>query len=470
MRYPVIALVSLLLLSTILPAGTAQPPVVAASPPALMTELTTRADLSPSQQQRINQLAAQAKEGTLKLVRINTTAAFGDALRLGVTGGEAVLHTETMERRSEREFSWSGADLPPQDPGVVTGTRAVLVARDGEMFGTIHRGTTILELRPVGSGLHALFEPDFRKLPPEHPDGTGGEHPRLKRKQPAATDPPSPSLDAEPKARADERPPAIAAPLVPCSPIDVLVAYTAAAAKRVGNVDLLVSLAEKETNNSYANSQILSRIHVVHAYQTTYEETGSVLVDLASFRDSVDGIMDEVHHFRDLYGADLAVLIVDNADACGLAADIYADADNAFALVRADCATGYYSFGHEIGHLRGARHNPEADPDNEPYPYCHGYFDKSLKVRTVMSYDCDGGCTRIDYWAGPNVRYSGKPLGTAGLHEDARVLDETSCRVAGFRTSQRAGLAGPPRISPATVLSPRPAGTLPAQAAPGGEK
>jgi hypothetical protein len=151
--------------------------------------------------------------------------------------------------------------------------------------------------------------------------------------------------------------------------------------------------------------------------------------------------MDEVHTHRDTYKADVCVLIIDNPSACGLASAIMATEASAFCAVHWDCATGYYSFAHEIGHLQGARHNPEVDPNTSPFPYGHGYLYIPDGWRTIMAYNhssCPGGyCTRVQYWSNPGIIYppSGVPTGTAATHDNARVLDETAFTVANFRVS-----------------------------------
>ena len=56
------------------------------------------------------------------------------------------------------------------------------------------------------------------------------------------------------------------------------------------------------------------------------------------------------------YQADVAVLIVDDADGCGQATRVGADEDEAFAVVHHACAKANFSLVHEIGHLIGASH------------------------------------------------------------------------------------------------------------------
>ena len=93
----------------------------------------------------------------------------------------------------------------------------------------------------------------------------------------------------------------------------------------------------------------------MHAYQNNYVEVGEHFDHLWRFADRSDGYMDEIHGLREKYDADVAVLIVDDDKGCGLSTRVFADVDDAFAVVHHDCATVDYSVAHEIGHLIGAR-------------------------------------------------------------------------------------------------------------------
>ena len=58
--------------------------------------------------------------------------------------------------------------------------------------------------------------------------------------------------------------------------------------------------------------------------------------------------------------ADAAALITWSLPGCGVAYT-YTYANGAtLSVTRKNCATGYYSFGHELGHNFGCNHNPEA--------------------------------------------------------------------------------------------------------------
>ena len=143
--------------------------------------------------------------------------------------------------------------------------------------------------------------------------------------------------------------------------------------------------------------------------------------------------MDNLHALRNQNAADVAMIVLNNSSSCGLASAIGANASTAFAAVARACTTGYYSFAHEIGHLQSARHDPAADPTNRPYAYGHGYRSPTSAWRTIMAYNCNAGCPRINYWSSPNRTYGGQAMGTATRSDNARVLNTTRGRLAAFR-------------------------------------
>ena len=146
--------------------------------------------------------------------------------------------------------------------------------------------------------------------------------------------------------------------------------------------------------------------------------------------------MSDVRAHRDHSGADLVALIIAQPDYCGLADAIMAKASTAFAVVYYDCATGYFSFAHELGHLMGARHNEQTDPTKVPFTYGHGYLHISPPPswRTIMAYDCPSHCQRLPYWSNPMIKYGAVAMGTVATNDDARVLNSTAATVASFRS------------------------------------
>ena len=203
--------------------------------------------------------------------------------------------------------------------------------------------------------------------------------------------------------------------------IDVMIAYTKAAASSYGDiVREVIEPAIEAGNESFRLSGIgYIKLRLVHAYQTDYVESGDQFVHLWRFADTADNYMDEVHEQRDRYQADVAVLIVDDADGCGLATRVEADEDDAFAVVHHTCAKANFSLVHEIGHLIGASHERG---------YVHGN-----EWRDIMSYKANcGSCPRLPVWSNPEVLIGGAPAGSAG-HDNARVIAENVLRVAAFR-------------------------------------
>ena len=84
--------------------------------------------------------------------------------------------------------------------------------------------------------------------------------------------------------------------------------------------------------------------------------------DLSRVWGTSDGFMDGVHALRDTYKADMVSLIGTGytGGACGIAYVGNATvgfAPNAFSVVSLSCMTGYYSFGHELGHNMGLMHD-----------------------------------------------------------------------------------------------------------------
>ena len=232
------------------------------------------------------------------------------------------------------------------------------------------------------------------------------------------------------------------------SSIDVMIIYTDDA--RVGEGGLgpmraRIDLAMAETKAAYINAGVLTRLRLVHTEEISYAETGHLDVDLNRLANPSDGILDKVHTLRNMYGADMVALIVNNGgNGCGLAKDILATAATAFQVtVRPLCMTGNYTFGHEFGHLQGARHDLYADSASSPYAYGHGYVDLTNRWRTVMAYNDECAatppntyCPRLQYFSNPSVSYGGAPTGETGSSENAKVLNTTALTVANFRKAK----------------------------------
>ncbi|RPH63283.1 MAG: hypothetical protein EHM81_00390, partial [Chloroflexi bacterium] len=231
--------------------------------------------------------------------------------------------------------------------------------------------------------------------------------------------------------------------------IDVLVLYTQSAETAAGGeaaMQALVNLAITETNQSYVNSNIAQQITLVHAEKASgYTESSDFGVNLSRLQGKTDGYLDNVHALRDQYKADLVSLIINNTQYCGIAylmTDISPAFESlGFSVVHYDCATGYYSFGHELGHNMGARHDRYVDNTDTPdHAYAHGYAYPAASWRTIMAYNnaCTAvgkNCTRLQYWSNPATSHGGVPMGVAGTADNHTMLYDTGPTIANFRVS-----------------------------------
>ena len=208
--------------------------------------------------------------------------------------------------------------------------------------------------------------------------------------------------------------------------IDVMVVWTKAAecehnggsdgcsnvnAASEASMRAMIDLAFQESNSALQNSGSSTRLRLVHAYRDpNYVESGSAnaLNHMSSWS---DGIMDDLHDKRTQYGADAVAMIFTDPNTCGRARYNYPSvwASRMYSVTSWDCATGYYSFAHEIMHNLGVNHdrgasNACSDTANTNY----GFRSKEAQVRSVMAYSCRtnqcdgnpfGSCTRIPRFA-----------------------------------------------------------------------
>jgi peptidyl-Asp metalloendopeptidase len=209
--------------------------------------------------------------------------------------------------------------------------------------------------------------------------------------------------------------------------ITLLVAYTAGARAAVPDITARILQTIEETNAVYRNGRIAIRLVPVHLAEVAYEPEERLL-DLERLLDAFDGYLDEVHVWRDLYEADVVALVTE-MEWSTINASIMAVPATAFVIVHHErMGAPGYALLHEIGHLQGARHSPDADPALEPFSYGHGFRNDSL--RTIMATSRRIG---VPHFSGPDQVYQGLVLGDAGLHDNARVLRQTAVYISNFR-------------------------------------
>lgn len=370
-------------------------------------------------------MRADRSVSALNQMQIDSAAlsAESDRLEIQLAGNRTVVARRSGSRFSEDgTLVWEGYIEGKSSPAGADGraqpddllNTVTLVKSGDEIAGTLRIDGRLHKLSSLGRGQHVLASIDESKLPPDHP----AEYKSL----------PVANIGIE------DHGGKAAAGTKAISTIRVMVVITDRAKAKIGNITNFVNLAMSETNAGYSNSGVEITAQLAGTYTTSYVESGSMSTDLARIRGTSDGYMDSVHSLRNTNAADIVMFVIDNAASCGLASGIGSTAATAFAAVHYSCATGYYSFGHEMGHLQSARHDPTNDPSTTPYAYGHGYQYPAGGWRTIMAYACSTGtCNRINYWSNPAKLRNGVPMGTTTRSHNQRVLNTTKATIAAFR-------------------------------------
>ncbi len=324
---------------------------------------------------------------------------------------------------------------------------SVLVVREGRVMGTMRHDGKLYRIRSTPDGSHTVAEVDASRFPPDHKERAYQE--LVYQSKPATL---SPGLARGPREYAEFDQQTLLAgaangvgtsAITPSATlavpvIRVLVNYTSAAKTAAGDIDALIDLSLAETNQAYVNSGVNARVELAHKAAVTYTQSGTQETDNNRYAAASDGYMDEIHTQRNTYAADVGMLVVNDGDeSCGIARSIGATTTTAFATVHWDCSTGNLSFGHELGHLYGARHNPQNDGNTTPFAYGHGYWAPNAAWRTIMAYPCSAkSCARLNYWSSPlNTYTDGQAMGTAANSDNRRVLNERAAVLAEFRSA-----------------------------------
>jgi len=323
---------------------------------------------------------------------------------------------------TQRGFSWVGRLLGVPDSTVV------LAMSNGVVSGNVTTPDGRYHIRHVQPGVYRIEQIDTAKFPDDHPHGSESLTPPAEKKtditKSAAT------------AQADDG-----------SMIDVMVVYTPAARAAAGGtagITSLIDLAVAETNTIYQNSGITQRVRVVRAEEVSYSEATRQTPDtftsaLNCITQKTDGCLDDIHTTRNTFGADLVSFWIEDATSCGLGW-LSSTESLGFSVVARSCATGNYSFAHEMGHNSGAKHDRYVDTSTTPIAYAHGFVSVAGRWRTVMSYnnECQASgvnCTRVQYFSNPSVTYNGTATGNASTADNSRVLNASAFNVANFRSS-----------------------------------
>jgi hypothetical protein len=318
---------------------------------------------------------------------------------------------------------------------------ATIVRKGDDVAGLISSSTGTYRIRTTGPG-QQVVQQVTRTFPEAANDALT---------PPASADLGSPSSDAAPSADATPAPaPAGDVPTYPV--IDVLVAYTPAAATAIGGTGAMeseIALGISTTNTAYTNSGVAGQLRL--AGTTALGEN----LDLSNqslnwLTDPNDGHSDQVHALRNSTGADLVSTWVSDGSSCGLGwvlngtTDAAARSQFGFSTVDWSCAVDNLSFPHELGHNMGLEHDRYVTPNPRLYPYGVGYVNVAKQWRTIMAYnnlcaaqDPPVYCDRLPRFSNPDQTYDGVPIGRPSTGpepaDERKALNNTHGFVASWR-------------------------------------
>jgi hypothetical protein len=353
----------------------------------LFRQLPADAQLSARQAALVESAKTSGAAIGTKVMTVESQASprrvLGGSKASKITLGLSDRTTVTANRHSAHGGVWRGA------VDGAGGSVTLMWSPEGDVSGTVQHDGYYYSIRPLGDRLHAIVELDQDLMPPDHqPPMLLASKDHLGRSNSVLSSSGANNHSA-PGKRAETLPPLVRNPVLAPGDvvIDVMIAYTKKASGYYNDIASdLIALAVNEANESFrVSGQGHVKLRLVHAYQTAYVEEGSHFDHVWRLADEGDGYMGEVHGLRNKYHADVAILIVDDAQGCGLAIRVHPDADEAFAVVHHECAATTHSLAHEIGHIFGARHELNIDNVMTPFPYGHGYVNGD-KWRDIMSY------------------------------------------------------------------------------------
>lgn len=251
--------------------------------------------------------------------------------------------------------------------------------------------------------------------------------------------------------------------------IDVMIVYTPAArdwanGSSHGNIENVVAMSMATAQVVLDNSETLMTMNLVHSAEVDYQEE-KAQVDLRRFTSHPDnpwgtynghviaGYMDEIHEWRDTYGADLCAFFTLTNDVGGTAwllNNRYGRPDYGFSLTRVQQAATSYTHIHEMGHNMGLDHHKGQNFQEGPTNWTNwaentwsagwrwtGTDDKyycSVMTYSGGSYFADGIThTRVPYFSNPDVYHQGVPTGHAADGNNAGTLLQIKHAIAAYR-------------------------------------
>ena len=328
---------------------------------------------------------------------------------------------------------WTGRVLDPD------GGEALLSFHDGHVTGSVRVGARNFAIQPTADGQTRIAETDPALRPHADPLVPPAARHAAAPAKPQAGDP---------------------------ATVNILVAYTPAAAAATKDITGAISAAIAYTNTVMTNSGIPTQMNLVGTMQADYVESNGETAQQI-LQDATYGIggFGAVHAQRDALKADLvSVWTIFGDSVCGLSwiledADQYDDSPLGYNVISnlpayiGGCLTD--AVAHEIGHNFGAKHDRYEDDPNDQLTsqFNFGYVDVAHGFMTIMSYpnECEASgvtCKTIPYHSTIALTYQGHALGI-GPDSAPNAADNTTeiktiaPYIAQFRSQAPNAIAAP---------------------------
>ncbi len=238
--------------------------------------------------------------------------------------------------------------------------------------------------------------------------------------------------------------------------VDVMILYTPAARdwanSWAGGINSSIAQSMERAQLVADNSGVDLTFKLVHSALVNYQESGNAGIDLDRLTDTNSGYMDEIHAWRDAYGADLVALFTLEHFVGGIAhlLDWKPGApDRGFSVTRIQQAHNTYTHIHEMGHNLGLHHRKDQAQQPGPTEWWANSWpgntwsagwrwigNNGTRYCSVMSYseNWDGNSVfTVAHFSNPDVFHQGQPTGHAQDGDNVRTLRETKHVVASYR-------------------------------------
>lgn len=248
--------------------------------------------------------------------------------------------------------------------------------------------------------------------------------------------------------------------------IDVMIVYTPAARDTadavLSGINNVMAQAMANAQLAVDNSEIWIDFRLVHTSEVNYTEGSSSSLDLMRLMVSptynpwsdpdLNGYMEEVHDWRDQYGADLVALFTATGDVGGISPMLNTATGVpqwGFSISTIKQA-GNFTHAHEMGHNFGNHHsrlqnNAAAPPEGGLFEYSTGWRwigTDNNHYASLMTYHQSWWpmATRVPLFSNPDIDWQGTPSGsysgTGSPSDAARSMNEMRHIIADYRPTQ----------------------------------